>query len=430
MSSYSRLSFIFIIVFLTLGCAKQNNIYENHKINFKEDVFILLALDGQQRSKYKTSAFYFEELFKVSNNENYLKQAISSSFKSKDYENMEKLSLVALKKFSKSDEYFTQQLVISMISLNKLDEALDISLELLKKYPTSVNYEIVANGYYVKKDFSNAARYFESSYSINKNEKTLMLLTTILYSYLNQKDVALAYLETYLQTNGCSSLVCDKLMLVYQEQGNIDGMLSILSKMHNKYKQDPNLEKTVLLVENIIVSLLEKKDIKKAIRFLEKNKTDEVKLLNLYYQNGQLKKALTLTRKLYKRTKGAELLGRIAMIEFELANDKKKVLKHVIANFELALSSGVNNASFQNYYGYLLIDYDINIKKGISLVKQALEKAPKNLAYLDSLAWGYYKQGKCDEAISIMAKVIEVTGLKDTELKLHWDKINNCKGNK
>ena len=115
------------------------------------------------------------------------------------------------------------------------------------------------------------------------------------------------------------------------------------------------------------------------------------------------------------------------MLQFEVAKDKRKVMKHVIANFELALSSGINNASFQNYYGYLLIDFDLDVKKGISLVKQALLTAPKNLAYLDSLAWGYYKIGKCTKALEIMQKIINQIGLRDKEIKLHWEKINNCK---
>jgi len=207
-------------------------------------------------------------------------------------------------------------------------------------------------------------------------------------------------------------------------------MLSILNRMYLKYKRDPSLSKTTLLIQNLIVKLLENKDIKEAIKFLEKTKIDQAKLVNLYYQDGQLEKALKMTRKLYRKTRKPDLLGKIAMYEFELATDKQKVMKHVIANFELALSSGINNASYQNYYGYLLIDFDINVKKGIKLVKSALKTTPNNVAYLDSLAWGYYKLGKCKKSLDIMKKVISVTGLKDQEIKLHWNNIKACKKGK
>jgi tetratricopeptide (TPR) repeat protein len=207
-------------------------------------------------------------------------------------------------------------------------------------------------------------------------------------------------------------------------------VLSILNRMYLKYQRDPSLHKTTLLIQNIIVSLLETKDIKEAIKFLEKTKIDQTKLINLYYQDGQLEKALKLTRRFYRKTRKPDLLGKIAMYEFELAKDKHKVMKHVIANFELALSSGINNASYQNYYGYLLIDFNINVSKGIRLIESALKTAPNNVAYLDSLAWGYYKIGNCKKALSIMKKVIIVTGLKDQEINLHWKNIKACKKGK
>lgn len=277
------------------------------------------------------------------------------------------------------------------------------------------------------KDYKNASKYYESAYLENKNEETLIKLVSILDSYLNQKEMALAYLETHVQQTGCNSpAICEKLLLTYQEQNNIDGMISILTKMYNKYKQNPSYAKASKIIETHLVMLLEKKDIKEAISFLEKNETDTTKLLNLYYQNNQFDDALKLVRSLYKKTKDPELLGKIAMYQFEGAKDKKKILKHVIANFELALSSGINNPSYQNYYGYLLIDYDIDIKKGITLVKTALKSMPNNLAYLDSLAWGYYKLGDCNKAYITMSQIVQLAGLSDPEIKNHWEIIQKC----
>jgi predicted Zn-dependent protease len=200
--------------------------------------------------------------------------------------------------------------------------------------------------------------------------------------------------------------------------------------MHNKYKDAQTHPEVLQYIQTFIASLLEKKDIKKAIKFLEETKLDQERLINLYYQDRQLDKALKLTKKIYQQTKNPELLGKIAMYRFELATNKREVMKHVIANFELALSSGINNASYQNYYGYLLIDYDIDIKKGLELVKQALTQAPNNIAYLDSLAWGYYKLNECEKAKKVMQKVVAMAGLNDPEIKLHWNIIKDCKKDK
>jgi len=420
MSSYSRLIFFVLFLFSSLGHATED----------REDLFIMLALDSEKTQKPLDSFHYYNKLYNNTQKQDYLKKAIFYSYKAKQFSDMYYLSQKAVEEFPQYKEYYYQQIIIALLSQNKTTKALSEAKKLIKKYPNATSYEIMANVFYAKEDYNNSLKYYESAYAINQNEKTLVKLTTILYTYLNKKDVALAYLETYLQTKGCTKLVCDKLMLIYQEQGNIDGMLSILNRMYLKYKKDPSLGKTTLLIQNLIVSLLEAKDIKKAIIFLEKTKIDQTKLINLYYQDGQLKKALKMTRKLYRKTRKPDLLGKIAMYEFELAKDKRKVMKHVIANFELALSSGINNASYQNYYGYLLIDFNINVKKGIKLIKSALKTTPNNVAYLDSLAWGYYKLGKCKKALKTMKKVINVTGLKDREIKLHWNNIKECKKGK
>jgi len=420
MSSYSRLIFLTLFLFISSAYATEE----------QEDLFIMMALDSEKKQKPLESFSYYNKLYKKTLKEDYLKKAIFYSYRAKKFNDMYLLSQIAVEKFPKYAEYYTQQIIIALLSENKTTKAMEVAKKLIKKHPNATSYEIMANVFYAKEDYKNSLKYYESAYTINQNEKTLIKLTTILYTYMNKKDVALAYLETYLQTKGCTKLVCDKLMLIYQEQGNVDGMLSILNRMYLKYKRNPALHKTTLIIQNLIVTLLEGKDIKEAIKFLEKTKIDQTKLINLYYQDGQLKKALKMTRKLYRKTRKPDLLGKIAMFEFELAKDKHKVMKHVVANFELALSSGINNASYQNYYGYLLIDFDINVKKGMKLIRSALKTTPNNVAYLDSLAWGYYKLGKCKKALTIMKKVISVTGLKDQEIKLHWNNIKACKKGK
>ncbi len=80
---------------------------------------------------------------------------------------------------------------------------------------------------------------------------------------------------------------------------------------------------------------------------------------------------------------------------------KKTVLKSVIKKFEDVLTV-LDNHVYQNYLGYILIDFDVDINKGgLDFVNKALEKAPpNNLAYIDSLAWGgQYKLKQCKKSI-------------------------------
>eukprot|EP01156_Anaeramoeba_ignava_P014448 Anaeramoba_ignava/a609194_26.p1 GENE.a609194_26~~a609194_26.p1 ORF type:complete len:395 (-),score=8.73 a609194_26:1812-2996(-) len=392
-------------------------------------MYILMALDSQRQYDHESSLRYFKKLYELTNDKQYLLNSIKYTFLLKDFSQMAQLSQIGLDKYkSKEDQdYFMVQYIVALTNEKNYDKALLIADKLIDNEQSAQNYGIMAGIYYAKEDYKNALKYYESAYAHEQNEQTLLRLVNILYSYLNEKDTALAYLETFLQTHGCKRKVCDKLMLIYQEQGNINGMLSILNKLYTKYSNEPGTENTIAMIQNLIVSLLEKRSNNEAILYLETYDLDPTKLLSLYYKEGYYKKAITLTKKLYNKTKDPELLGKIAMYRFEDAEDKRKVLDTVIANFELALSSGINNDSFQNYYGYILIDFDIDIEKGISLVKQALKTSPNNIAYQDSLAWGYYKLGKCDEAFEIMSMIVKTIGLKDDEIRLHWEKINECK---
>jgi tetratricopeptide (TPR) repeat protein len=426
MSSNNRLIFVLFFFFnITFIFA---NAGQTKPDKFQEGLFTLMALDGESNKEFKQSAELYEEIFHRSNNVEYLEKAVTFHFINKNYQKVIELTQNNFNKFPQQQEFLMQENIIALLFTQQYEDALKKGKELLKKYNSAQNYSIVGDVYYRMGSYKHAVTYYESSYAKEQDIKTLLPLVDILYSYVNEKQKAISYLETYHLDNGCFREVCARLVRYYQEEKNVSGMINILQLMYDKYKPIYSAQRLAQL-EALIVELLEKTDIQKAINFLEKNKSNDTKLLNLYGQTGEFKKALQLVRKQYRETKDKTLLGQIAILEFEMAKDKKKMMKHVLANFELALEAGAN-ANYENYYGYLLIDYDLNVKKGLQLVKKALEQYPKNLAYMDSVAWGYFKSGKCHDAYRYMKKVVDEVGLDNEEIKLHWTEINECVGGK
>ena len=61
-----------------------------------------------------------------------------------------------------------------------------------------------------------------------------------------------------------------------------------------------------------------------------------------------------------------------------------------------------------NALGYLFAERDKNLDEAVELITFALEKDPDNGAYLDSLGWIYYKQGKTKKAIKQLKKAISL----------------------
>ena len=89
---------------------------------------------------------------------------------------------------------------------------------------------------------------------------------------------------------------------------------------------------------------------------------------------------------------------------------------------EKLLSSEPENHIAMNNLGYMLIDRNIDVNRGLSLVEKALHHLPEESSYLDSKAWGLYKTGKYEEALKIL-EGLEASGMKANELWLHLAKV-------
>jgi tetratricopeptide (TPR) repeat protein len=415
-SSYKRYLVIFVFITSLLSSELDKN--------FNEDLYILYALEYEKQDKTNEARILYEKLFENTKNYEYFIKYLRASLATGNFQDIIKKAQKHLDKNIPEQELILRIYCVSLLNLNDTKKALDVAQKLLKKYKSALNYEVLANVYFVKKDYKEAAAYFETSYSMNNDSNTLFNLVNVLYAYLNKKAEALAYLETHVRLYGCDSIVCSKLVSIYQEQNNIDGIISVLKRSYQANKDSGN-EEMANKTYKFLITYLEKKDINEAILFLEKEKIDDEKLISLYKRVNQPLKALKLVRELYKKDGNIDFLAQIAILEFETAKDKKEVLDKVIKKFNDVLTV-LDNHVYQNYLGYLLIDYDIDVKKGLEYVESALEKAPNNIAYIDSKAWANYKLGNCAEAYKLMKKVVDEVGLNEDEIKLHWNKIKEC----
>jgi predicted Zn-dependent protease len=89
---------------------------------------------------------------------------------------------------------------------------------------------------------------------------------------------------------------------------------------------------------------------------------------------------------------------------------------------EQVLAREPKNHVAMNNLGYTLINHDVDVNKGLSLVESALSYSPGELSYLDSKAWGFYKIGKYEEALKILEQ-LEQNGMDNEELWLHLAKV-------
>lgn len=427
MSSYKTLIIILLLPLLFISCSQKNQelIKKDQKLFENEDRDILYALEFESQNDGQNARALYLKLFKKTKRYEYLAKFLNLTMSLSKYKELKEYSLEFLDENSTSYEMTLRFYTISLLKLDELKLAEENGILLLEKFNNSSNYELLANIYFEKEDYKKAEEYFESAYLSNINGSTLINLTNVLYAYLNKKEKAISYLETHVRLYGCQGGVCSKLYAFYREEKNIDGIVSVLKRSYEEYKQRDDFY-SMNRVYKMLISYLERKDINEAIKFLEINEIDNFTLLSLYQKNDDKKNALKLLQKLYEQSGNIDLLAQIAILEFETTKNKEKVLKSVIKKFEDALMV-LENHVYENFLGYLLIDYNVDIDKGLYYIKKALKKAPNNIAYIDSLAWGLYKKGKCKEAYKQMKIVVETIGLDEQEIKEHWNKIKECK---
>ncbi len=428
MSSYYKIIITFFIIFSFTSCSSfqktiNNNIYQAKFSN--ENKLIMFALDYEGNKNYKEAKQIYKNLFDNTSNSEYLLKYLKMSLNMKQFDDIVKISVKYLK--NNNNIRVLKIYILTLIHQEKLDKALKSALALIKQDKENESYRILGLTYLKMKKYKKSLEIYKTLYSKDLKAKDLGNIVDILFIYLNKKESAISYLETHIKLHKASQETYNQLLNIYYKGKNTNSIIRVLkakyfslnNKNNNKNKQEQKL------TYSLLVHYLEKKDINLLIKFLEKNKLDKYKLLSLYKQNKQKKKALILIRKMYISNGDINLLGQIAMLEFELSKNKKDVLADVIKKFKDTLTV-LNNHRYQNYLAYILIDFDIDIKEGLILVKKALDKKPKNFAYLDTLAWGEYKIKNCKEAYKTMQIVIKNLGSKNKEIKLHWDKIKEC----
>ncbi len=250
-------------------------------------------------------------------------------------------------------------------------------------------------------------------------DKILDKISIILYLNLQKPKEAIARLETHTRMFGCSHILCNRLASFYSKQNNIDGLLSVYTRYYEKYPSKDVLDK-------IIQIYIYKKDFASLAKFLEKTKANDEILFEIYASIKDYKKAYKLGYKLYKDTGNIEYFANATLYEYESSSKKtRKLLNKIVKNLKKVIKE-INDPTYLNYLGYLLIDHNINVKEGISYVKKALKRKPDSVYYLDSLAWGYYKLGKCTKANKLFKKISRLKGGDDKEIVKHIKKVKKC----
>ncbi|QSZ42276.1 hypothetical protein GJV85_09210 [Sulfurimonas aquatica] len=410
---------------LLISCSQTQPsvIKSNQKTFEKEDAYILFALRAEQIKDYPSASELFEYLYKNSNRSEYLYRSLENDLLSKHPKKLltrvDKLLLEI-----PQDINLIRIKIVALFELNRLDEASKLAIKLSARTQEARDYLLTSDVLIKRQEFDLAVRYLEGAYTKEYNEKILDKMSIILYVNLNRKKEAIAHLETHMRMHSCSKMICARLAAFYSNDNNLEGLLSTYLRLFE-------LDKDEEIAKKIIQIYSYKQDYLSLMSFLEKSKSDDEVLLQLYASSKNYKKASPLSYELYERTSEIDYLGQNAIYEYEQAEDKnsKELLNSVVRKLEKVTKED-KRPLYMNYLGYILIDHEIDIKKGMTYIDEVLLIQPNSSFYLDSKAWGYYKLGECSKAKSIMDRVVKLEGGDDPEVLSHIKSINKCLKNK
>jgi len=426
MSRY--LSALLIGALLLGGCAQKGvapgSKEPTHAFD-QEESYIIQGLYYKQHGDYPKAYGIFEELYAKTGKPEYETEAIRMLIAAKRFDEAEKRLADMLKKRPEDPELLRLQALVQL-RMNHIDAALRTARKIVALDPDTLqNIDLLASIYLVKGLNKKAYDTYETYYQKHHDDATVVKMASILYHKFKEPQDAVRLLETHSKMIGCSENVCLFLAELYRQNNDLDHLADVYARMYDATKNSEYAQKAAEIYAY-------KKEYAKAEKLLIESGADDRLLLAIYKHTRAFEKAAKLAQRLYEETGDPVWLAEYGILLYEGAPKKgdPKLLKKVIGSLSQAFKEGVSDPLYYNYLGYLLIDHDVDVKQGIELVKKALEAEPDSAFYIDSLAWGYYKLGRCDEAYREMKKVVEKLGLKDKEIVTHWDKIKACRSRK
>ncbi len=428
---YRRLLFVIIVLALN-GCVigEQDTYHTSFDIPEGHQAFdrkAMRAFGYEKIGDYEGARDEYLQIFRDFGSE----QALENAFMLSLFNNLDKKDEInaLAKPYLASNAALARYSAVYHMQKDELNEAQSILDKLIKWDKDFRNYELLGDLAIKssKRDFKLALKHYQASKARlpeeNAPNEVLALKISETQVLLGDLNAAKVELEGYVDEAGCSVRVCIFLAKIYHEKGEQKQLDAMYVRLYELTKDESFLR---VLLDRL---LLEKK-FEQALEISLKYGFDDNLSLFLYQQLGKFKEAYELALRAYERSNDKKYLLIAAVMEFEDAMNSKKIDKSLLSSVSSKFEQGIDESSgalYLNYYGYLLIDYDLDVAKGINLVKRALIQEPNNLFYLDSLSWGYYKQGECGAAWDVMLKTMHDREFSNSdESKEHIKAIQQC----
>lgn len=385
-----------------------------------EDTFALYALDAQMRQKHHQASEFFGELYKQTSKKEYLYQSLRMLEQSNDIKTLSQKTSAELKK-NPDDMTLKRFEIISLLKGGNFGEASQKASHLSEQSKKVPDYLLYAESRLKLGDYEGGVAILKKAYALNFDEATAERIALIQYAQLGEKTEAIKFLKGHIGTHGNSVGIGKRLGSFYADSGALNDASEMFEQTYEAFKDTSCAEEALKIY-------LYQQDIAKMTALLEKTQLNDPLLLDLYVKVKAFDKASVLAQTLYEKEDNPLYLAQSAIFKYEGAANRKDpaLVAQVMEGLKKAVVD-LEEPLYLNYLGYLMIDHDINVSEGMGYVRRALEKQPDSPFYIDSLAWGHYKQNECVEALRLIKQVESMIGTDEDEVRDHLRAIEKCK---
>jgi|GEM_PF-821681 len=316
-----------------------------------------------------------------------------------------------------------------VLSLDEKDkEALRVMKKARSLFPDDeeVNFTL-GTIYEFQEKWSRAAKVYEQLLKSQPDSVSLNFRLSQVYSQLKEYDKAIQCYQTIVDLTPGDIRILSTIGLLLHQVGNKEGSLKYFQKI---LEIDPKN----VAVKILIGSLYEEMDlIPQAIKSYEEvislrpdDSRTYLTLAYLYLKENQFQKAIDLLKDKKRENRDIYFLRGFASFRLEKLSDAAGFFRKAISlspeddvshfylavvyekmgdfplsiyEFKEAIRLNSQFAEAYNYLAYMYAEKGIYLEEAVKLANQAVSLAPKNGAYLDTLAWVHYKKGMFNLAL-------------------------------
>ncbi|BDB67315.1 ATP-dependent nuclease subunit B [Helicobacter cinaedi] len=408
---------------------------------FDEDSYLFEAIEYEAQKEFDKARDLYLVLYEETKKLEYLKEAITLSSTLNNPHATLDFANEYVAKGGQKDLVIHKIFLDSYLKLGMTQEALQEAKIIAKSENSALLNDILGSLYATLGDFKNALIHFESAYNESKAQEVLQKIVAV-YLSQSQQEKALNLLDSHIENYSCFGSFCKFSIEVY-------GKFNKIAKIENVFEKSFQAQPTIENAQNLILIYAHQKKFKQASQIATQFPFKPEILLELYIAQQDYKNAAKQAKYAYDENKNPYFLALEQIYTFESSNKKdKKAIANIAQNLKNAINlmqmpdtntpkderidSALQNSQnaelgfLFNFLGYLMIDYELNVKEGVEYVKKALEISPRNPAYLDSLAWGYYKLKDCKNAKETFKLIPQEDIKKEQEIKEHRALIQMC----